>query len=97
MRQAAPPQLVDRFLQPIEGTELQLQVDNGPVATLLTDVIGFNVSIFDEDDGILAPACAGATCDPVRRIGLSVTLGRSGVTETLTAKVFIRSTMSGAA
>ena len=78
------------------GSELQLEVDGGGLSTLLTDVTSLNISIFDEDNTDLGPACAGAGCDPVRRVRFDVTTQRHGVSETLRFKVFIRSTMSGA-
>jgi prepilin-type N-terminal cleavage/methylation domain-containing protein len=78
------------------GSELQLQIAGGTVATLLTDVTDLEISIFDEDNADLGLSCAGATCDAVRRIVIDVTTQRSGVTESLRFKAFIRSTMSGA-
>jgi len=77
------------------GTELQLAVAGGGLATLLTDVSALTIKIFDEDNIDLG-TCAGATCDPVRRISFDVTTQRNGVTQSLRFKAFIRSTMSGA-
>jgi prepilin-type N-terminal cleavage/methylation domain-containing protein len=78
------------------GTELQLEVAGGGLATLLTDVTAVTFTIFDEDNVNLGAVCAAATCDPVRRISLDVTTSRSGVSQSLRFKAFIRSTMSGA-
>ncbi len=77
------------------GSELQLAVAGGGLATLLTDVTALTIAIFDEDNTNLV-LCAGAACDPVRRISIDVTTQRSGVTQSLRFKAFIRSTMSGA-
>ena len=78
------------------GSDLQLEVAGGGLSTLLTDVTSLTISIFNESNVDIGPACAGAACDPVRRIVVDVTTQRSGVTESLRFKVFIRSTMSGA-
>ena len=78
------------------GSELQIEVAGGGLSTLLTDVTSLAISIFNESNVDIGPACAGAACDPVRRIVVDVTTQRSGVTESLRFKVFIRSTMSGA-
>ena len=78
------------------GSELQLQVAGGTIATLLTDVTALAISIYDEDNADLGASCAGVTCDEVRRVGVDVTTQRSGVTQSLRFKAFIRSTMSGA-
>ena len=78
------------------GSELRIEVAGGGLSTLLTDVTSLNISIFDEDNTNIGAACAGAGCDPVRRVLVDVTTQRNGVSETLRFKVFIRSTMSGA-
>ncbi len=80
----------------LSGSELQLEVASGGLSTLLTDVTDLEISIFDEGNTDIGPGCAGAGCDPVRRIVVDVTTQRNGVTESLRFKVFIRSTMSGA-
>ncbi len=77
------------------GSELQLAVAGGGLATLLTDVTALTIVIFNEDNTNLV-VCAGATCDPVRRVSVDVTTQRNGVTQSLRFKAFIRSTMSGA-
>ncbi len=77
------------------GSELQLAMAGGALATLLTDVTALTIFIFDEDNADLI-TCAGATCDDVRRVSVDVTTQRNGVTEALRFKAFIRSTMSGA-
>ena len=78
------------------GSELQLQIAGGTIATLLTDVTDMVISIFDEDNVDLGASCGGPGCDAVRRIAVEVWTQRSGVTESLRFKAFIRSTMSGA-
>ncbi len=75
---------------------IDLQVDGGAGAVLLSDVSGLTVKAFDEDNTELGLPLAGAACDAVRRISVEITLQRDGVSPTLRSKVFIRSTMSGA-
>ena len=77
------------------GSELQLAVAGGGLATLLTDVTALTIVIFNEDNADLI-VCTGATCDAVRRVSVDVTTQRGGVTQSLRFKAFIRSTMSGA-
>jgi prepilin-type N-terminal cleavage/methylation domain-containing protein len=75
---------------------IDLQVDGGASAVLLSDVSGLTVRAFDEDNTELGLPLAGAACDAVRRISVEISLLRNGVSESLRSKVFIRSTMSGA-
>jgi hypothetical protein len=78
------------------GGTLWLTIDGGEPAVLLADVDAFSVQACDESNLALAGPLVGATCNDVRRVALAVTLQRSGVSESLRAKVFIRSTMRGA-
>jgi hypothetical protein len=80
----------------VPGDKLNIQIDGGGGSVLLADVTGVNVRAFDEDNDELVLPLAGAACDDIRRISVDLTCQRSGVTETLRARVFIRSTMSGA-
>jgi prepilin-type N-terminal cleavage/methylation domain-containing protein len=75
---------------------LYLQIDGVGGSALLTDVSAVTVKAFDEDDTEIGLPLAAAACDPVRRISVDITLTRAGVSESQRAKVFIRSTMSGA-
>lgn len=86
----------DVYQLALSGTDLELRVDNGPTGTLLTDVTYFKIDMYGEDDNSLVGPCAG-TCGQIRRIRLTVTLTRGGVSETLSSKVYIRSSMSGSA
>ena len=73
-----------------------LAVDGAAAGVLLSDVVAFAVSTYDEDDTALAASLSGASCDPIRRVFVTATLSRDGTSETLAGRVFIRSTMSGA-
>ena len=78
------------------ASQLELQVDGGVSAALLRDVSAFEIQTFDESDTALAASLAGVQCNPIRRIRITLTVTRFGVSVTLRTKVFIRSTMSGA-
>jgi hypothetical protein len=78
------------------GSDLMLEVDGGGAALLLSNVTAFTVQTYDEDDGALANPLTGAACDDIRRVALTVAVQRNGIAESLRAKVFIRSMMSGA-
>ena len=80
----------------LTGSNLML-VDNGAAAAvLLSDVSSFSVQAFDADNTAMASTLNGAECDDVRRILITLTLQRAGVSEILRTKLFIRSTMVGA-
>jgi hypothetical protein len=84
----------DAYYLQLSGSDLTFQVDSGPASVLLTDVAGFTIKTYNEDNTQLAASLSGDECDPIRRIGLEVTLQRGGLTESLRTKLFIRSTMS---
>ena len=86
----------DNYSFTLSGGAVFLQIDGVAGATLLTDVSAVTVKAFNEDNAELVLPLAGAACDPVRRISIDITLTRNGVSESQRAKVFIRSTMSGA-
>ncbi len=71
------------------GDPVMLQVDGAAAIILIDDVTGFTVSTFDS-----ANAGSPALID-IRRIAVVLTVQRSGITESVQTKVFIRSTMSG--
>ena len=71
------------------GDPLMLAIDGNAAIILIDDVTGFTVSTFDS-----ANAGSPALID-IRRIKVVLTVQRSGITESVQTKVFIRSTMSG--
>ena len=79
----------------LSGTNLLLTVA-GVTTTLLGNVSSFQVRAFDQDNAAMAVSVSGDACDPVRRIELTLTLSRNGVSETLRTRVFLRSMMNGA-
>ena len=84
----------DSYSLSLSGTDLMIQVDNGPSAVLLSNVSAFTVATYDEDDSQLATDLSDTDCDAIRRVALDMTLTRSGVSESLRARTFIRSTMN---
>ena len=86
----------------LSGTDLQLEVAGGGLATLMTDVVpitGLIIKGYDDGgSGVNDPdtEVAPCPCETIRRISVEVTAERGGITESLRFKVFIRSTMSGA-
>jgi prepilin-type N-terminal cleavage/methylation domain-containing protein len=84
----------DLYKLELSGSDLVMQIDGGPSAVLLSAVTAFQVKAYDEDNAQLAGTLTDAACDPIRRVGLEVTLQRDGTSETLRTKAYIRSTMS---
>ena len=70
-------------------------MDGGAAVVLLSDVTALSVQTYDEDNTALAATLTGAQCDPIRRVYVEVTMQRSGVSQSLSSKVFLRSTMRG--
>jgi len=78
----------------LNGDTIELVVDGGSAEPLQTDVSAFSIQAYDQDDAAMKSNLSGDDCDSVRRIELSITLARFGVSETLRTKVFIRSCMT---
>jgi len=85
----------DDYELALNAGTLTLQVNGGAAALLLSDVTACTITTFDEDNAQLGASLSGAGCDPIRRILVSVTVQRSGVSETLRTRLYIRSTMEG--
>jgi prepilin-type N-terminal cleavage/methylation domain-containing protein len=81
----------------VEGTDLVLVEDGGAPRVLLRNVVSFAVSVYAEDGAEIDTPIAGAACDHVRRVSLTIRVSRDGSTDTLRSQVFIRSLMAGAA
>ena len=75
---------------------VMLVEDGGAAAVLLSDVSSLAVQTYDESNAALAASLSGAACDDIRRVAVAITIERSGVTETLRTKLFLRCTMAGA-
>lgn len=80
----------------VAGGELLLAENGGAGAAILSGVSWFAVECFD-GAGVALPAdLSGPACEPIRRVVVTVTVERAGVTTTLRSGVFLRSTMAGA-
>lgn len=79
----------------LSGSELLLGTDGAPPTVLLTDVLSFSLTAYDEDNTAIPGPLSDAACDPIRRIEIELTLRRNGAAVTLRTKAFIRSMMIG--
>jgi len=79
----------------LSGSQLLLVEAGGAACVLLDNVTAFSVQCYDESNTPLAATLSGSDCYPIRRIRVSFTVSRQGITDTLHAKFFIRSTMQG--
>src|SRR5436190_5330354 len=74
------------------GTNLMF-VENGATSRiLLSDVSSLTVQTYDESNVALAATLSGAACNAIRRVQITITMSRYGVTETLRTRLFIRPT-----
>jgi prepilin-type N-terminal cleavage/methylation domain-containing protein len=80
----------------LNGSQLMFADAGAAAAVLLEDVTGFTVQTYNESNAALGASLSGSACDPIRRISITVTIQRSGITETLRTKVFLRNTLDGA-
>lgn len=77
----------------LTGSTLELTLAGGTTRTLLEDIKGFKIEIFDESNASLSLPRTGDDCHEVRRIRVTITLMRNGVTHALRSKLFLRSMM----
>lgn len=77
------------------GDPVMLAVDGGAAIILVDDVTGFTIDTFDHTNAPLPAVPTPAEREQIRRIAVSVTVLRSGITQSVQTKLFIRSTMSG--
>jgi len=75
--------------------DLRLQAP--AMGDLLHDVTAFTIAAYDEDNALLVLPLGDVPSEVVRRIEITITLTRSGVTESLRTKVYLRSTITGGA
>lgn len=70
--------------------------DSGANSVLAADVSSFALQTFDESNAALATTLNGDACDAVRRVQVTLTLSRAGVSETLRSRFFLRCMVAGA-
>ncbi|MDY7107212.1 MAG: prepilin-type N-terminal cleavage/methylation domain-containing protein [Planctomycetota bacterium] len=80
----------------LSGSDLLLTIEGGGAAVLLADVTALSLQAYDEDNDAMSQPLSGAACDDVRRVSVTITVQRYGVSEILRSRVFLRSTMQGA-
>jgi type II secretory pathway pseudopilin PulG len=80
----------------LSGTQLMLTENGGTARPILDNVTSFSISCFDESNAAMATSLSGAATQGIRRIQIQVTVSRQGVSETLRARAYIRSLMTGA-
>lgn len=74
-----------------------LQLQAPVMGDLLNDVTAFTIAAYDEDNALLVLPLGDVPSEAARRIEVTITLTRSGVTESLRTKVYLRSTITGGA
>lgn len=79
----------------LSGGQLLIATGGGPGRAILGDVSVLSVQCFNESGGAMAATLSGAACEPVRRIVISASVSRYGVTATLRTGIYLRSTMTG--
>ncbi len=77
------------------GAQLQLVEAGGAASILLDDVSALTITCYDESNNPMAATLSGAACYPIRRIAVSFTVQRHGISDSLRTKFFIRSAMQG--
>jgi len=80
----------------LSGTQLMLTENGATARPILENVTSFTVSCFDESNAAMAASLSGAATQSIRRIQIQVTVTRQGIAETLRARAYIRSLMTGA-
>lgn len=78
------------------GGQLLLAEAGAAAQPLLTDVSAFSVQALDSQGTAMGSNLSGSACDPIRRLSITISTTRAGVTETLRTRVFIRALQSGA-
>jgi prepilin-type N-terminal cleavage/methylation domain-containing protein len=68
---------------------------NGAGAPLAMDITSFSVQAFDQSNTALSATLNGSECVPIRRIEITISATRQGVTETLRSRTFLRCTAMG--
>jgi prepilin-type N-terminal cleavage/methylation domain-containing protein len=68
----------------------------GASQPVLRNVTAFDIKCYDQDGTALATSLSGSGIDPVRRIQVTITVAKNGLTETIRTRTFLRNTMQGA-
>ena len=79
----------------LSGTNVIYTEDGGTPTVLQSNVTAFGIQAYNESNTAMAATLSGTNCDPIRRLLITITVQRNGVTESLRAKLFVRETMVG--
>lgn len=77
------------------GNQLLLTV-NGIASPLTHNLADLQIRVFDANNESLGLSLSGDACDAIRRVEITLTLSRHGVTETLRTRIFLRCMVAGA-
>jgi len=80
----------------LSGSQLMFTENGGTARPILENVTSFSIACFDESNTAMAASLSGAATQGIRRIQIQVTVSRQGISETLRARSYIRSLMTGA-
>ncbi len=80
----------------LSGSDLMLKLNATP-RIITSDVTGLVIKVYDESNADLGQPLGGAACDAIRRVEFDLTVARQGVETRVRSRVFVRSTMAGAA
>lgn len=80
----------------LSGDRVLLDPGSGEPEAILSGVTSLSIEAFDQSGAPLPGTLAGSACNGVRRLQVSITVQRQGVTHSLRTRLFIRGTMTGA-
>jgi prepilin-type N-terminal cleavage/methylation domain-containing protein len=79
----------------LSGGDLRFAAPGEPETTIMSGITGLTVRCFDESNAELAGSLSGSAVLAVRRIEVTVSASRQGMSETLRLRVFLRCMMGG--
>jgi prepilin-type N-terminal cleavage/methylation domain-containing protein len=81
----------------LSGTNLMFSPDGQPPAVILTGVTSLVISAFGDSNNALAATLRGTATAAIRRLSITVTVTRGGVSDTLRTRVYLRCMSTGTA
>ncbi len=78
----------------LNGT-LRLTTPETTWTPLIENVSAFSLTAYDQSNAQLGASLSGSSCQPIRRIAITLSVTHAGVTETLRTKVFLRCCAAG--
>jgi hypothetical protein len=80
----------------LSGTNLTM-TEGASTFVLLSNVTAFSVQAYDQSNIALAASLASGATAAVRRLEITITVSRSGQSESLRSRFFLRCTVEGGA